>query len=158
MLRRQCCRLPQDRGLQTHPGRGRLSPAELRDGGRGVPGAMAAGYLEGCAYIAGLTEGLSSAMGPKAGLRGQGLRRSLEGTQASGWAWPCLIGRAAQVCCPGRPSLTPLPRTLCTGFCATSSENRSPSPTAAYLRAHLHPQMKGLPGSRVQGLLPRRRT
>ena len=64
--------------------RGRLSPAELRDGGRGVPGAMAAGYLEGCAYIAGLTEGLSSAMGPKAGLRGQGLRRSLEGTQASG--------------------------------------------------------------------------
>ena len=69
-----------------------------------MPGAVAAGFLEGCAYIARLTEGLSSALGPKAGLRGQGLRqfrRSLEGTQASGWARPCLIGRAAQVCCPG---------------------------------------------------------
>ena len=122
---------------------------------------MAAGYLEGCAYIADLTEGLSSALEPKAGLRGRGLRQfqpSLEGTQASGWARPCLTGSATQVCCPGRPSLTPLPRTLCTGFCATSSANRSPSPAASYLRARLHPEMKGLPGSRVQGLLPRGRT
>lgn len=83
-----------------------LSPAELRDGGRGVPGAVAAGYLEGCAYIAGLTEGLSSALGPKAGLRGQGLRQfpPESGRDPGKWVGPALPDREGRAgVLPGGP-------------------------------------------------------
>ena len=152
VLRRRCSRLLQDIHFR---GASDMSPARTAEPHR------AEGWRQGCprahglwrgALTSRLNRGLSSALEPKAGLRGQGLRQFQpeSGKDPGRWVGQALPDREGAGVVPGAAPPTPLPRTLRTGSSATSSENRFPSPTVAFLCAHLRPQMRGL--------LPRVRT